>query len=35
MLKKYGAVSLHTFMFIVPIAGVAMGGADFRRADYS
>lgn len=26
MLKKYGAVSLHTFVFIMPIAGVAMGG---------
>ena len=26
MLKKYGAVSLHSFMFIMPIAGVAMGG---------
>jgi drug/metabolite transporter (DMT)-like permease len=26
MLQKYGAVSLHTFMFIMPIAGVAMGG---------
>jgi len=26
LLKKYGAVSLHSFVFIVPIAGVAMGG---------
>ena len=26
MLKKYGAVSLHSFLFIMPIAGVAMGG---------
>ena len=26
MLKKYGAVSLHSFMFIMPIAGVAFGG---------
>jgi drug/metabolite transporter (DMT)-like permease len=26
MLKKYGAVSLHSFMFIMPIAGVALGG---------
>jgi drug/metabolite transporter (DMT)-like permease len=26
MLQKYGAVSLHSFIFIVPIAGVAMGG---------
>ncbi len=26
MLQKYGAVSLHTFVFIMPIAGVAMGG---------
>lgn len=26
MLQKYGAVSLHSFMFIMPIAGVAMGG---------
>jgi drug/metabolite transporter (DMT)-like permease len=26
MLKKYGAVSLHAFVFIMPIAGVALGG---------
>jgi len=26
MLKKYGAVSLHAFVFIVPIAGVTLGG---------
>ena len=26
MLKKYGAVSLHSFIFIMPIAGVALGG---------
>ena len=26
MLQKYGAVSLHSFVFVVPIAGVAMGG---------
>jgi drug/metabolite transporter (DMT)-like permease len=26
MLKKYGAVSLHAFIFIMPIAGVALGG---------
>jgi drug/metabolite transporter (DMT)-like permease len=26
MLKKYGAVSLHSFVFIIPIAGVSMGG---------
>ena len=26
MLQKYGAVSLHTFVFIMPIAGVALGG---------
>lgn len=26
MLQKYGAVSLHSFLFIMPIAGVAMGG---------
>ena len=26
MLKKYGAVSLHSFLFIMPIAGVALGG---------
>ena len=26
LLKKYGAVSLHSFVFIMPIAGVAMGG---------
>ena len=26
LLKKYGAVSLHAFVFIMPIAGVALGG---------
>ena len=26
MLQKYGAVALHSFVFIMPIAGVAMGG---------
>jgi drug/metabolite transporter (DMT)-like permease len=26
MLKKYGTVSLHSFVFIMPIAGVALGG---------
>jgi drug/metabolite transporter (DMT)-like permease len=26
MLKKYGAVSLHSFVFIMPIAGVTLGG---------
>lgn len=26
MLQKYGAVSLHSFVFIMPIAGVALGG---------
>ena len=26
MLKKYGAVSLHAFVFIMPIAGVGLGG---------
>ena len=26
LLQKYGAVSLHSFLFIMPIAGVAMGG---------
>jgi drug/metabolite transporter (DMT)-like permease len=26
MLQKYGAVSLHSFLFIMPMAGVAMGG---------
>ncbi|CAB1059375.1 Permease of the drug/metabolite transporter (DMT) superfamily [Olavius sp. associated proteobacterium Delta 1] len=26
LLKKYGAVSLHSFVFIMPIAGVALGG---------
>jgi drug/metabolite transporter (DMT)-like permease len=26
LLKKYGAVSLHSFIFIMPIAGVALGG---------
>jgi len=26
MLKKYGAVSLHSFIFIMPVAGVVLGG---------
>ena len=26
MLRKYGAVSLHSFIFIIPIAGVLLGG---------
>jgi drug/metabolite transporter (DMT)-like permease len=26
LLKKYGAVALHSFIFIMPIAGVALGG---------
>ena len=26
MLQKYGAVALHSFVFIMPIAGVALGG---------
>ena len=26
LLQKYGAVALHTFVFIMPIAGVALGG---------
>lgn len=26
MLQKYGAVSLHSFIFLMPIAGVALGG---------
>jgi len=26
MLKKYGAVALHSFIFIMPIAGVTLGG---------
>jgi drug/metabolite transporter (DMT)-like permease len=26
LLKKYGAVSLHSFIFIMPIAGVLLGG---------
>ena len=26
MLKKYGAVSLHSFIFIMPVAGVLLGG---------
>jgi drug/metabolite transporter (DMT)-like permease len=26
MLQKYGAVALHSFIFIMPIAGVALGG---------
>jgi len=26
MLKKYGTVQLHSFIFIMPIAGVALGG---------
>ena len=26
MLRKYGAVSMHSFLFIMPIAGVFLGG---------
>ncbi|MCP4370822.1 MAG: EamA family transporter, partial [Deltaproteobacteria bacterium] len=26
LLKRYGAVSLHSFIFIMPIAGVLLGG---------
>jgi len=26
MLKKYGAVSLHSFIFVMPVAGVLLGG---------
>jgi drug/metabolite transporter (DMT)-like permease len=26
MLKKYGAVSLHSFIFLMPVSGVALGG---------
>jgi len=26
LLKKYGAVSLHSFIFIMPVAGVSLGG---------
>jgi len=26
LLQKYGAVSLHSFIFIMPIAGVLLGG---------
>jgi drug/metabolite transporter (DMT)-like permease len=26
MLQKYGAVALHSFVFIMPISGVALGG---------
>jgi drug/metabolite transporter (DMT)-like permease len=26
LLQKYGAVALHSFIFIMPIAGVALGG---------
>ena len=26
LLKKYGAVSLHSFIFIMPVAGVLLGG---------
>ena len=26
MLKKYGAVALHSFVFIMPIAGVILSG---------
>jgi drug/metabolite transporter (DMT)-like permease len=26
MLKKYGAVALHSFVFIIPVAGVLLGG---------
>ena len=26
LLKRYGAVSLHTFLFIMPVVGVLLGG---------
>jgi drug/metabolite transporter (DMT)-like permease len=26
LLQKYGAVALHSFIFIMPISGVALGG---------
>ena len=26
MLQKYGAVALHSFIFIMPVAGVVLGG---------
>jgi len=26
MLQKYGAVSLHSFLFIMPVSGVLLGG---------
>ncbi|MGD9080748.1 MAG: EamA family transporter, partial [Desulfobacterales bacterium] len=26
LLQKYGAVALHSFIFLMPIAGVALGG---------
>ena len=34
LLQKYGAVALHSFIFIMPIAGVALGGLAAGRADY-
>ena len=34
MLHKYGAVALHSFIFIMPIAGVALGGLVLGRTGY-
>ena len=31
LLLKYGAVSLHSFLFIMPIAGVLLGGFILRE----
>ncbi|MDY6791595.1 MAG: DMT family transporter [Thermodesulfobacteriota bacterium] len=31
MLKKYGAVALHSFIFIMPVAGVLLGGLVLRE----
>jgi drug/metabolite transporter (DMT)-like permease len=31
LLQKYGAVALHSFVFIMPIAGVALGGLVLRE----
>ena len=31
LLQKYGAVSLHSFVFIMPISGVALGGLVLRE----
>jgi drug/metabolite transporter (DMT)-like permease len=31
LLQKYGAVALHSFIFIMPIAGVLLGGLILRE----